>query len=82
MRHLENIKAIIIPTCDYLENLERAKKALEFSRENGLPKRCVLSGLGSDTNIALGDDETQKRSKLNFHRNLYANKNILENQNK
>jgi hypothetical protein len=57
MVNLENeIKAIIIPTCDYFENINRAKTAIEFSKKNNLPKKCVIAGLGPDKNLKLGYD--------------------------
>jgi hypothetical protein len=71
MRNLEDIKAIIIPTCDYFENIARAKTAIEFSKKNNLPKKCVISGLGPDTSIALGCEENLNNHKLNFHKDMY-----------
>ena len=70
MKNLE-YKAIIIPTCNDFENIERAKAAIKFSKENNLPKRCVISGLGPDTNIALGYDKNPGKDKLDFHKSMY-----------
>ncbi|MEK6832462.1 MAG: ElyC/SanA/YdcF family protein [Nanoarchaeota archaeon] len=67
MKSLEDIKAIIIPTCDDVENIERAKTAIEFSKKHNLPKRCVVAGFGPDMNIAL---ENPGKDKLNYHEGL------------
>jgi hypothetical protein len=73
----ENVKAVIIPTCDDFENIERAKTAIKYSKENNLPKRCVIAGLGPDANIALGYNKNPDNHKLDFHKSMY---NYLMNE--
>jgi hypothetical protein len=77
MKNLDNIKAIIIPTCDDFENIERANTAIEFSKKHNLPKRCIVAGFGPDTNIVLGYDKNPGKEKLDFHEGLY---NYLMNE--
>lgn len=71
MKNLEDIKATIIPTCDYYENPIRARTAIKFVNEHNLPKKCVIAGLGPDTSIALGCEKNSGKEKLNFHRDMY-----------
>jgi hypothetical protein len=71
MRNLEDIKAIIVPTCDYFENPRRARTAIKFVGKYNLPKRCIIAGLGPDTPIALGYDKNTDNHKLDFHRDMY-----------
>ena len=71
MKNLENIKAIIIPTCNNVENIERAKTAIDYVTKYNLPKKGVISGLGPSTTIALGYDKNPGKEKINFHKNLY-----------
>ena len=71
MRNLEDIKSIMIPTCDYFENPIRARTAIKFVEENNLPKKCTISGLGPDTNIALGYEENPGKENLIFHKDIY-----------
>jgi hypothetical protein len=51
MKNLEEIKAIVIPTCDSfdpdgIEDFNRANTAIDFVNKNNLPKRCIIAGLG------------------------------------
>lgn len=52
LKNLEDIKAIVIPTCDIfdsenLEDFNRAKTAIEFVNKNNLPKKCIIAGFGN-----------------------------------
>jgi hypothetical protein len=69
--NLSDIKAIIIPTCNDFENIKRANAAIKFVKENNLPKRCIIAGLGPDTNIANGFGNYSKKKEFNFHKELY-----------
>lgn len=69
--NLENIKAIIIPTCDDFENALRADTAMDFVNKYNLPKKCIIAGSGPDTNIALGYMKNPDNRKLDFHKGLY-----------
>jgi hypothetical protein len=71
MRNLEDVKAIIIPTCDYFENPRRARTAIKVVEKYNLPKRCILAGLGPDTNIALGYEKNPGKEELVFHKDMY-----------
>ncbi len=71
MKNLENIKAIIVPTCDYIENPTRARTAIEFVNKNNLPKKAIIAGLGPDTNLALGYDNNPDNHNIVFHKNMY-----------
>jgi hypothetical protein len=72
MKNLEgNIKATIIPTCDYFENIARAKTAIKCTKQSNIPKRCIIAGAGPDTNIALGHETNPDNHKLDFHRDMY-----------
>lgn len=72
MRKLEeNVKSVLIPTCNDFENIERAKTAIKFVEKNNLPKRYTILGRGPDTNIALGYEENPGKEKLNCHIGLY-----------
>lgn len=71
IKSLDNIKAVIIPTCDDIENPMRAAKAKKIIDKYNLPKKCIISGAGPDTNIALGYDKNVYGKKLDFHKGLY-----------
>lgn len=71
---IKRSKAVIIPTCDYswdFHNIERIKKAIEVVGRYNLPKKCVIAGLGLDTNIALGYDKNHCKENLDFHKVPY-----------
>jgi len=51
LENLTDIKAIVIPTGDDKEDLERTKTAINFVNKNNLPKRCIIAGLGPDTTL-------------------------------
>ena len=65
------IKALVIPSGSVKDDLERAKAAIQYSKENNLNVPYIISGLGPDTNIALGYDENKTNKKLDFHKELY-----------
>jgi len=70
--NLENkIKAIIIPSCNDFEDINRAKTAIEYSEKNNLPKKCVVAGLGPDTNMALGYDKNPGKENFDYHKKLH-----------
>ena len=69
----------IIPTCNDLEDIIKVKKAIEISGKYNLPEKCIISGLGPDTNIALGYDKNPGKENLDYHEN--AHKPILDNTN-
>lgn len=71
MKNLEDIKAIVIPTCNYFENPRRARTAIKFVNKYNLPKKCVIAGSGLDTNIALGYEKNPGKEKLDFHKDMY-----------
>jgi len=64
------LEPIIIPTGgSKKEDLERAKKAIQYHGENGSDASYIISGLGPDTNTALNSENPGK--DLDFHRELY-----------
>jgi len=69
--NLKDIKAVIIPTCDDTENIIRADKAMEIVNKYNLPRKALISGLGPDTNIALGYEKNPGKEKLDFHKSMY-----------
>jgi|GEM_PF-5634325 hypothetical protein len=71
LKNLEDIKAIVIPTGSLEEDIRRSKTAIDFVNKNNLPKRCIIAGLGPDTNIALGYDKNKNDHKLDFHKDMY-----------
>ena len=65
------IKAIVIPTAGSVEeDLERARRAIQYSKENGLNVPYIISGIGPDTNVALGYQKSDK-TELDFHEELH-----------
>ena len=65
------IKAIVIPTTGRAEeDLERARMAIQYSKEKGLSVPYIISGIGTDTNVALGYQKSDK-TKLDFHEELH-----------
>lgn len=69
--NFEDIESTIVPSCDGIESIERAKTAIDFVNKYNLPKKGVISGLGPDTTIALGYDKNPGKEKLVFHKGLY-----------
>ena len=70
--NLEEEIKIIIPSGPGRENIKRAKTAIDFSKNNiNFQKKGVISGLGPDTNMALGYEKNPGKEKLNFHKELY-----------
>ncbi|MFH1503035.1 MAG: hypothetical protein ABIE36_00050 [Candidatus Diapherotrites archaeon] len=69
MRNIEEkIKGSVIPTADEIEDIVRAKKAIEYNKKNNLNIPYILSGLGPDTNKFLEGDFN---GEINFHKELY-----------
>jgi hypothetical protein len=64
----DKFKAIIIPSCDDVEDIARARKAIEISKKEKYNVPLIVAGLGPDTNEVL---EKGYNSKLDFHKKLY-----------
>ena len=71
VKTIDNIKALVIPSGSAKDDLERGKVAINYKEENDLNAPFLISGLGPDTNIALGYEERRNKRKLDFHENLY-----------
>jgi len=67
----DRVRAIVIPSGSVRDDLERAKRAIQYNKENKLYVPYIISGIGPDTNIALGY-ETSDKEELDFHRELYG----------
>ena len=64
------IEAIVIPTGrGAKEDLERARRAMDYCREKGLPMRYLISGLGPDSDRVISQGESSLG--LDFHQELY-----------
>lgn len=73
----DKIKAIVVPTAGSAkEDLERIERAIRYNKENELNVPYIISGIGPDTNIALGYLKSDK-DILDFHPELY--KYIMNN---
>lgn len=67
----QKVKAIVIPTGGKVqEDLQRAKRAINYNERMGLNAPYVVSGIGPDINIALGHLPYEER-ELDFHPELY-----------
>ncbi len=82
MKNLEEIKAIVIPTCDSFdahksEDFNRANTAIDFVNKYHLPRRCIIAGLGTDANASERYKVNSGKDKLDFHKDLYNY--LLEN---
>ncbi len=67
----EKIKGLIIPSGNEKDDIERAKAAIKYNTENSSNIPYIVSGLGPDTNIALGYEENEENKELDFHEKLY-----------
>ena len=77
VKTIENIKALVIPSGSVKDDINRAKAAINYAKENDLNVPYLISGLGLDTSIALGCEENKNNRELDFHEGLY--KFIMEN---
>ena len=68
----DKIKAIVIPSAGIeSENIKRVKTAIEYNQKNNLDVPYIFSGLGPDTNFALGYSILKEERELDFHSEPY-----------
>ncbi|MEX0920140.1 MAG: hypothetical protein WDZ69_00985 [Candidatus Pacearchaeota archaeon] len=66
----KKLNGIVIPSGNKLEDIERAKTAIEFNKRNSSNVPYIISGIGPDINEALFNGRQDKNS-LDFHWELY-----------